>query len=217
MLRIPAYVPPCSGGEDRSLWVEWLLATPHTHGADPGKHPRALLEAELASWEGTPHRAGQRRKGDGVDCTHFVAAVLEWVYARAGFSFSLAEAGPLPRSAQDLGVHTDCLEGINDAHSGAAGWFARRFPLRVVHGVAVGLEHCIPLDLVAINVAGGANHLAIVGDCRPSARGVKRGDLWHASGGAGGVVSRASLADAAMRRRVRMVFRPCVTGGSSTS
>lgn len=201
MLRIPEYKPSV----DRPLFAH---ATRRWDAI--GGDFRRALDDEFFSWEGTPHRAGQHRKGDGVDCTHFVAAVLEWVYASVGLASSLGDVGPLPRSAQDLGVHADRLLTI-DEHSGAAWWFARRFPLRVVESI----DEAMTLDLVAINVAGGANHLAIVGDCRPSARGVKRGDLWHASGGAGGAVSRASLADAAMRRRVRMVFRPCVAGGSA--
>lgn len=202
MLRIPVFDAAC----DRSL---------HTHAvgafAARGVAFARALDDELHSWAGTPHRAGQQRRGQdgGVDCTHFAAAVTEWAYAAAGLAASLREAGPLPRSAQDLGVHRDCVEGIGHAHAGAAWWFARRFPLRVVGSLSMACS----LDLVALTVAGGANHLAVVGEVRAVARGPMRADLWHASGGAGGVVCRASLADAAMRRRVRMVFRPCVPAG----
>lgn len=203
LLRIPAF----DHERDRPLLAH------ATRRCDAlGRDFAAELWEELCSWEGTPHRAGQARKGrdGGVDCTHFAAAALEWAYRCAGLASSLRDVGPLPRSAQDLGVHRDCLGAVDEPHSGAAWWFARRFPLRVISDV----DHSASLDLVVMAVAGGANHLGIVGDRRPTARGAVRGGLWHASGGAGGAVCRASLADAAMRRRIRFVFRPCITGGS---
>lgn len=51
-------------------------------GLSAPEHSKILgrLEAELESWNGTPFIQGLEMKGLGVDCVHFICAVLDVMY-----------------------------------------------------------------------------------------------------------------------------------------
>ena len=156
----------------------------------------AAVDREAMRWAGTPHRAGQATPGTdgGVDCIHFVAEMLEALYAELAPTFTLPGVGPLPRLAQDSGVH--------DLRKAAESplWFKRRFPnerVRVPSAVdLIGVARPGDVFMVRLSEKGRANHAGIVaGNGRA---------VWHA--GREGVVLHA-LGDMAFARRVARVYR----------
>lgn len=130
------------------------------------------LQAVLASWEGTPWRAGQQLKGfgGGVDCVRFVVGVLDELH---GLTLP-----PVARLPQDASLH-DRAGMMAAAHA-----IRLRYPHEVIDSKAALVEAG---DVVVMRVgqAGGPGHVAIAGT------GGGR-ELWHACNGAG--VIRTSLA-----------------------
>lgn len=66
------------------------------------RHLAKPLEQELLAvidtWIGTPYMAGQRAKGQGVDCVQFVGGMLDDLYRSAIPSY-------IPRLPQNSGMH----------------------------------------------------------------------------------------------------------------
>lgn len=193
-------------------------ASSNGHHREPlftGGDPYALttLRVAIATWEGTPHVAGQRRPGrastgGGVDCINFVVAVLEECYALLFEGRGLRDAGPMPRPPQDLGVHDP--EGARWGE--VIAWARRRFPVQVVLSDPLGCvapRRCQrdtrPGDVLVFSPsdtapAGAYNH---VGVC-----GLEAGSVWHSSAVNRVGVTRASLGDPTLCALVREIYRP---------
>jgi cell wall-associated NlpC family hydrolase len=115
------------------------------------------LEQVLRSWEGTPYVGGQCRKGVGVYCTAFVAAVLDELYRRP--------ATPLPNLPIDIAFHRreGAMAGLRH--------FLRAYP----NWSKVEDDTLEPGDvLVTGPIGGGPGHAMIAGG--------RRHTIWHASG-----------------------------------
>lgn len=128
---------------------------------------RHVLALAVKPWEDTPFMAGQCCPGVGVDCTHFVCAVLDALYGRA------------PRKVRRWKPGT----GIANLKAGAQVLrsIGKMFPESYrVNGV---LE---PGDTVAMRYGRGPNHVALVGWVQNT--------IWACPMGVGGRVSQMPLA-----------------------
>lgn len=121
----------------------------------------------MRTWQHTPFMIGQCCPGVGVDCTHFVCAVLDRLYGRA------------PRRVRRWPSGT----GIQSLVAGA----------RVLHellamfpaATRVRGEALQPGDAVALKYGRGPNHVAIVGFARNT--------IWHCPMGPGAHVAPMPL------------------------
>ncbi len=145
---------------------------------------RARLATVLKPWADTPFMAGQCCPGIGVDCTHFVCAVLDELYGRR------------PRPVRRWKAGT----GISSVKAGARVLRAIRamFPLarRVVGSP---LE---PGDTVVLRYGRGPNHVALVGFASNT--------IWHCPMGVGARVGPMPMGLFLGRivRAYRMADRP---------
>lgn len=108
------------------------------------------MTAILDRWLGTPHVAGQRLRGVGVDCVQFVAAFLDEA-ARLP-----ARTTEVPRLPQDSGAADQWLCALRQV----MGSILARHPADLVHDGQVE-----PGDIVVCRLgnAGGPGHAMIVG------------------------------------------------------
>lgn len=117
------------------------------------------LDAILNSWLGTPYVRGQCLRGVAVDCAHFVAAVLDELYAIP------PDGGLLPT---DPGL---AREGV----AGAIRAMMKRWPHEDVDP-----HQLEPGDLLFVRAGGlGGGHVLIAGP--------RKAELWHADSGGFGV------------------------------
>ncbi len=169
-----------------------LLAQTHKKGIPPivplTWHPgppalRKRLQPVLRNWEHTPFMAGQCCPGVGVDCTHFVCAVVDELYGRS------------PRAVRRYKPGT----GSQSIAEGARAIRELRGMFPASRAVRNGTLQ--PADVVVLRYGRGPNHAAIVG--------FTPNTLWHCSMGMGGKVSQVSLALFASRiiRAYRMTDR----------
>lgn len=110
------------------------------------------LEHELYSWKGTMYAPGYCEKTIGVDCIHFVAAVLDKLYGTDHHH---------SRLPQDTAFHS------KKASFGAFKDFLRKYPSVRVRGDVVQPGDVIICGPIGKN--GGPGHAMIVGSDR----------LWH--------------------------------------
>lgn len=116
----------------------------------------ARLEELLLSWERTLYMPGQQRRGVGVDCVRFVAAVLDELLARP--------ATPLETLPSDASLHN---------RAGALRGMRRLRELFMPNRPISEGEPVEPGDVVVTGpLGGGPGHAMIVG-ARPR--------LWHSS------------------------------------
>ena len=127
---------------------------------------RRALELAVKPWEDTPFMVGQCCPGIGVDCTHFVCAVLDRLY------------GNEPRKIRRWKPGT----GITSIKAGATvlRHIVKMFPQ--AYRVREVLE---PGDTVALRYGRGTNHVALIG--------WKPNTIWHCPMGIGGRVSQMPL------------------------
>ena len=128
---------------------------------------RAALERVIRPWENTPFMAGQCCKGVGVDCTHFVCAVIDELYGTTP---------PRPIRRWKPGIGFESLRRGAEVMREIVSLFpaARR--------IRAALE---PGDTVVLQYGRGPGHLALVGP--------ERNTLWHAPMGTSSKVSIAPL------------------------
>lgn len=128
---------------------------------------RRRLAEVLKPWLDTPFMLGQCCRGVGVDCTHFVCAVLDELYGRTP---------PRPIRRWQPGI------GMQSVRGGAVVMreIVSLFPAaRRARGA---LE---PGDTVVLRYGRGPGHLAIVGP--------ERNTIWHVPMGIGAKVCHAPL------------------------
>lgn len=128
---------------------------------------RRVLALVVKPWADTPFMAGQCCPGVGVDCTHFVCAVLDELYGRP----------PRPLRRWKPGT------GLANIKAGAQVLRAIRQLFPAGQRVAGALE---PGDTVALRYGRGPNHVALVG--------FKPNTIWHCPMGVGGRVAPMPLA-----------------------
>lgn len=108
----------------------------------------------LREWEGTPYMDGQQAKGRGVDCVHFVSAVLD--------------------ELEGIKTHLDKLPSDACFHSKEMCVSAFRKFMTVYGAVDIGNNHVEPGDVVICGPrTGGPGHAIIIG---PSNM------MWHCDG-----------------------------------
>ncbi len=128
---------------------------------------RRVLELNLRPWEDTPFMAGQCCPGVGVDCTHFVCAVLDKLYGRD------------PRGVRRWRPGT----GLTNLAAGAKilRCILKMFPES--QRIRGALE---PGDAVALRYGRGPSHVALVGFAPNT--------IWHCPMGPGARVSQMPMA-----------------------
>lgn len=132
-----------------------VLRVRHCHSA--GRPPGFGLVIDLRArpWVGTPWMAGQCRRGVGVDCTHFVSAVLDEL---AGVESPTV----LPPATQDSMLHAMASEA-------AVGAFRAVSAVHDLHTVTEtdddGATIVEPGDILVMRVTPGSGpgHVAVVG------------------------------------------------------
>jgi cell wall-associated NlpC family hydrolase len=138
----------------------------------------AALDRVLRSWLGTPWRAGQCGRGQGVDCRYFIVAVLD--------ELCRIETPRPPRLPQDSGVngHDRAWQAIRE--------LAERYQCRTL---AAG-EAPEPGDVLILRRASqhadALQHGMIFGP---------RGEVWHAG-------LRGVMFTALAGWNIRLGFRP---------
>jgi hypothetical protein len=202
-----------------------MTAKTHLHLAGDSRRPLIQTDAErealaraAAIWEGCPHRPGERRPGrdGGVDCIHLIEAIYDGLYEALGCATELRNRGPLPRVAQDAGLH-DLRAGLKTVQ-----WFKARYPHERVPMPALPDDRSWtqreresitmrvrPGDVLVLRVGRRANHMAFVGS--------PKGMVWHAMGGSGGgrakgCVGWSALGDPQLLKALVRIYRPLRSG-----
>jgi len=134
----------------------------------PQKEVGERLQGILNSWTGTPYMLGQKTKGRGVDCVHFLTAVLDEMY---GFA-----RPPIDKLNGDRCLHSP--ESTRAAMRKLLGIYS---PNRRITGLSIE-----PGDIIVTGPKGGGPGHAMIVSNIPNV-------LWHAS--AHGVCSAGSAYD----------------------
>jgi hypothetical protein len=132
----------------------------HVEGLSEIEHLAILkrLDDELRSWEDTPFLVGQMIKGMGVDCIHFVCAVLDSMYRKS-------RAHRLPRLRYDAALHR--CNGTQEAVD----------VIRILYPdhQQIHDRHLQPGDVATTGPEnGGVGHIVIAGP--------EQNTFWHAQG-----------------------------------
>lgn len=127
---------------------------------------RAVLARAIKPWEHTPFMVGQCCPGVGVDCTHFVCAVLDTLYGRQPRKVRRWKPGT---GAHSLKAGAEVLRSI-----------VKMFPQSYRVNGAIQ-----PGDTLAIQYGRGPTHVALVGPVINT--------LWACNMGLGGRVAQMPL------------------------
>lgn len=136
----------------------------------------------VLSWKGTPHMDGQCMKGRGVDCVHFVAAVLDELEGTTTL---------VPKKAKLTGV------------------FSREESMKVCRAIARAHDHTTLHHPKATDIMPG-DVLVVAAEPNGSSpghvmiAGVEDGSAWHVTSGSG--VSMTGIGG--YWKDVLMVWRP---------